>query len=131
VNDQPIATGDDLPPALAQLTAGAAATLEISRGGARQMIDVTLGRRPTQQEEDEADFAPWSRSTGGTSERKFEFPDVLTHDGFLAPEQCGGPVVDLRGRLVGMNIARADRTATYALPVSVLRAVVGKASAAK
>ncbi len=36
----------------------------------------------------------------------------------------GGPVVNLDGRAMGLNIARADRTAAYAIPAETLRKVV-------
>ena len=39
----------------------------------------------------------------------------MQHDSPLMPEQCGGPLVNLRGEVVGLNIARAGRTASYAL----------------
>jgi hypothetical protein len=32
----------------------------------------------------------------------------------------GGPVLDSEGYLIGMNIARADRTSTYAIPAKDL-----------
>jgi hypothetical protein len=35
-------------------------------------------------------------------------------------------VLDLHGRVVGMNIARADRTATYALPAAVVKESVAR-----
>ena len=31
------------------------------------------------------------------------------------PNEMGGPVLDLDGRVVGLNIARFDRTATHAI----------------
>jgi RNA polymerase sigma factor (TIGR02999 family) len=34
----------------------------------------------------------------------------------LKPEECGGPLVDVDGRAVGLNIARAGRVETLALP---------------
>ena len=40
--------------------------------------------------------------------------------------QCGGPLVDLDGRAVGLNIARADRTATYAIPAGKLKSLLGE-----
>jgi serine protease Do len=49
------------------------------------------------------------------SEVSTGFGDVLAHDAIVWPEQCGGPVVDLDGHVVGLNIARFDRTATHAL----------------
>lgn len=58
---------------------------------------------------------------GRLSERRFGFPTALQHDTVLRPEDCGGPVVDLDGRVVGFNIARAGRTESYALPTEVVR----------
>jgi serine protease Do len=60
---------------------------------------------------------PWSL-------RRHGFPAVFAHDGRVAPNQCGGPVVSLAGEIVGLNIARADNTRTLAIPVGVLRDVV-------
>lgn len=56
----------------------------------------------------------------GVSRRADDYPAVLQHDGVLPPKQCGGPVVDLEGRVVGINIARAGRTETFVLPSDVL-----------
>lgn len=50
------------------------------------------------------------------SKRKTGFPVVLQHDLFLRPDQCGGPLVDLDGHVIGINIARNDRVASYAIP---------------
>lgn len=55
---------------------------------------------------------------GDLSMRRDGFPSVLQHDTFLKPGECGGPLVDLQGRVVGLNIARAGRTETYALPAA-------------
>lgn len=56
--------------------------------------------------------------------RRESFPTVFAHDFRLRPEQCGGPVVDLSGNVVGLNIARADATRTLAIPADVLRMVI-------
>lgn len=53
---------------------------------------------------------------GGLSSRRYGFPQVIQHDSILKPDECGGPVVNLEGKVVGINIARAGRTASYALP---------------
>ena len=54
------------------------------------------------------------------SNRRWGFPSVIQHDTVLRPSDCGGPVVDLDGYAVGINIARAGRVASYALPVEVV-----------
>ncbi len=69
----------------------------------------------------------FQNSLGGKlSVRRFGFPLAFQHDSVLRPSDCGGPVVDVDGRVVGFNIARAGRTESYALPVSAVQEVVGK-----
>jgi serine protease Do len=65
-----------------------------------------------------------SQVGGSLSKRKSDFPAALTHDIVLQAPQCGGPLLDLEGRAVGLNIARVDRTATYAIPAAALRTVI-------
>ncbi|MEM9825063.1 MAG: PDZ domain-containing protein [Planctomycetota bacterium] len=48
------------------------------------------------------------------------FDVVLQHDTVLDPDECGGPILDSAGRVVGLNIARAGRVVTYALPASLI-----------
>jgi serine protease Do len=61
---------------------------------------------------------------GKLSVRRFGFPLAFQHDTVLRPSDCGGPVVDLDGRVVGFNIARAGRTESYALPVDAVHEVL-------
>jgi serine protease Do len=69
----------------------------------------------------------FQNSLGGKlSVRRFGFPLAFQHDTVLRPSDCGGPVVDVDGRVVGFNIARAGRTESYALPVSAVQEVIGK-----
>jgi serine protease Do len=58
------------------------------------------------------------------SERRSGFPVVLQHDTILKPSECGGPLVDLDGKTVGINIARAGRVETYALPAETVVALL-------
>jgi serine protease Do len=55
-------------------------------------------------------------ASGGMSRRAVDFPIVIQHDSALRPEDCGGPLVDLSGKALGINIARAGRIASYAIP---------------
>ena len=61
---------------------------------------------------------------GEVSARSSNFERVLLHDSFLFPNQCGGPLVNLDGKVVGINIARAGRVTSYALPADVVLPVV-------
>jgi serine protease Do len=74
----------------------------------------------------------FQNSLGGQlSVRRFGFPLAFQHDTVLEPEDCGGPVVDVDGKVVGFNISRAGRTESYALPVSEVQLVFSKLLGAK
>lgn len=63
---------------------------------------------------------------GVVSQRRDDFPAAIQHDMILRPIDCGGPVVDLTGNVIGINIARADRTASYVLPSATVSAALDK-----
>jgi S1-C subfamily serine protease len=65
-----------------------------------------------------------SEAGGTVSKRHGSFVIAFTHDTVLQATDCGGPVVNLDGRAVGLNIARADRTATYAIPAKMIRMLI-------
>lgn len=61
---------------------------------------------------------------GRLSVRRFGFPRALQHDTVLAPDDCGGPLVDLQGKVVGINIARSGRTESYAIAGASLTTLI-------
>jgi S1-C subfamily serine protease len=63
---------------------------------------------------------------GPFSERRFGFGLTIVHDTLLEPKQCGGPVVDIDGNVVGINIARSTRVATLAIPSSRVQAFMNR-----
>lgn len=56
--------------------------------------------------------------------RRNGFPQCFQHDAPLSTADCGGPLMDLDGEIVGINIARASHSASLAIPVDVVREVV-------
>lgn len=58
------------------------------------------------------------------SENAGGYPVVFQHDQPLEPEHCGGVVLNLRGEIAGINIARAGRVDTYAIPALVVAALL-------
>ena len=58
------------------------------------------------------------------SERAEGFELALQHDTVLQAWQCGGPLVNLDGEAVGLNIARAGRVASYALPADLVQKAI-------
>ncbi len=65
-----------------------------------------------------------NRLTGQVSLRAEGFERAIEHDTVLPPWLCGGPLVNLDGRAVGLNIARASRVTTYALPARLVRRIL-------
>ena len=71
-----------------------------------------------------ANFAGDDYANGGVSIRTDNYAEVLQHDLPLNPIDMGGPLFDLEGRAIGINIARVDRITTFALPVESFRATL-------
>lgn len=61
---------------------------------------------------------------GRVSARSTGFSTVFSHDTVLEPNECGGPLVNLNGKVVGINIARAGRVTSYALPAATVKPLV-------
>jgi serine protease Do len=123
VGTSAIKTTDLLTQTLSKYKAGDKVDVVVLRGEKTEKFAVTLGRPP-------ADFnafqQPYDKWGGGPfSEKRFGYPNkVLPHDTVLRPGDCGGPLVDTSGRVVGLNVSRSLRISTYALlPADVERVV--------
>jgi S1-C subfamily serine protease len=53
----------------------------------------------------------------------------LWHDTILRPNDCGGPLVDLAGRAVGINLARGERVISRALPAATVHIMLTQLAA--
>ncbi|MFN7334209.1 MAG: PDZ domain-containing protein, partial [bacterium] len=62
---------------------------------------------------------------GHISARATGFQNVIQHDTVLQPHQCGGPIVDVEGNVVGLNIARNGRVASLAFHSRSLEPTIG------
>ncbi len=98
---------------------GETVTILLRRGEEEKEIRATLAKRPLVSR---SDFQ--NRMGSKLSKRRGGFPIVLQHDSVLLPEDCGGPLVDLDGKVVGVNVSRAGRVESYAIPSEVVRAVL-------
>ena len=105
--------------AIQRYKVGEVVTLKVKRGEEEVEIKATLGKRPKNERSDV------QNSMGSElSNRRGGFPSILQHDTVLKPRECGGPLVDLDGKALGVNIARAGRTETYAVPADALVALL-------
>jgi serine protease Do len=121
INGRDIDSRDALISSVGAYRPGDRVQLVVIRGEEKLNISTTLGSRSFNRRRD---FQ--NRLGGELSERRGGFEKVLQHDTVLRPRDCGGPVVDLDGRAIGINIARAERVASYALPASVVLNVLDR-----
>jgi serine protease Do len=118
IDDTEVSNRDQLMELLQTKKPGDTVTVKLLRDGTRMELKATLGRRTL-------DRGSMQNSMGSVlSERRTNFPVILQHDSVIKPTDCGGPVVDLDGRVVGINIARAGRTESYALPSEFVQSVL-------
>jgi serine protease Do len=110
---------DSLFKALEKTKAGQKVTVRVKRGSEEVELKPTLGSR---QPLDRADFQ--NQLGSKLSDHRSGFPMVLQHDAVLQPADCGGPLVDLDGKVIGLNIARAGRTETLAIPAEVVKTLL-------
>src|SRR5262249_21344214 len=101
--------------------AGKTVRLQIKRGDKIEELEATLAKRPSSL----FNRADLQNSMGSKlSDRRGGFPAILQHDQVIKPTDCGGPLVDLDGKAVGINIARAGRVESYAIPTESVLALL-------
>ncbi|MFV0443768.1 MAG: S1C family serine protease [Planctomycetaceae bacterium] len=105
-----------------KLNPGDAVKLEIRREDEELTIEATL--TPPPNNEFLSRIAIQNQMGGELSQRRTGFESVIQHDSVLSPEEIGGPAVALNGKAIGINIARAGRTETYALPARLVLPVI-------
>ena len=110
-----ITDAESLFKALQKTKAGQSVTVRVQRGSEEVVLNPKLGRRPLER----ADFQ--NQLGSKLSDHRTGFPMVLQHDTVLRPVDCGGPLVDLDGKVIGINIARSGRTETLAIPAESVK----------
>lgn len=110
---------DEVIKLLQQMFPGESVRLTIARDGDELQLDAQI-RDFSLMEESPND----ARLNGPRNSRLSGFEAAIQHDTVLDPNQCGGPVLDSEGRVVGLNIARAGRVVSYALPSSLIAPLV-------
>jgi serine protease Do len=116
-NDREISDGPSLMARLRAMKPGEEVVLKVRREDKTEVVKATLthpfGIFLSQ-------FALQNRMGTELSQRADGFEEVFSQDGHVDPDECGGPLLDVNGRIVGINIARAGRTETLVLPVSLV-----------
>ena len=124
VNDKTVAEAPDLMAHIQHVKPGEKVTLQVLRADDPLQIVATLGAADASEEARRTKF---QQGLGRElSKRNAGFPAALQHDSVLRPWDCGGPLVNLNGQVVGLNIASADRVTSYAIPTSEILPLLPK-----
>lgn len=122
IADTPIIDSETMVNTIQHHKPGDTITIRLRRGEQELELEATLGKRMPDPRFDRRDFQ--NRMGSELSDRRGGFPQILQHDMAIRPNDCGGPVVDLEGMAVGINIARAGRVESYALPAEAVKGLL-------
>ncbi|MCB9894738.1 MAG: PDZ domain-containing protein [Planctomycetes bacterium] len=123
IDDKDVTEQRDIDDAVKAHKIGDTVGIVMLRDGKETRLDVELA------EEDAPPPPPGGgrpNVKGPINDRYTHLGKVIQHDGVTLPSQQGCPVFDLRGNLVGLNIARADRTRTFALTAKEVATILAE-----
>ncbi|MBX3748430.1 MAG: PDZ domain-containing protein [Verrucomicrobiae bacterium] len=124
VNGDPVGRGDALVSRLREFREGQTVRLEVRREDEVFEASIRMRVPPIDTELARMDREErLNRMGGDVSDRAEGFDQALQHDSVLPPWLCGGPLVNLAGEAIGVNIARAGRVASFALPPELARRI--------
>jgi S1-C subfamily serine protease len=120
-NEQEIGKIEDLQEVLSGKEPGDHVKLRVKRGDEEMEVEVELRTREKIFEEERSRNDAMS---GRYSKRRSNFKRILQHDVALSERSAGGPLLNLDGKCVGMNIARVNRCETFAIPAGEMPEII-------
>lgn len=120
VGDRSISGLLELKNALTGVAPGATISLLVETDGKTQTVKVLLGNRPKVPQFSGDRLQQMERMGGAISQVRDSFTRAIQTDMRPKVNQIGGPVVDLKGRVVGITVARADRTRSFVMPAAAV-----------
>lgn len=109
---------EDIGAVLKERKAGSTVKMTFRREGKEITVEVRLAARG-ELFSDQTNRN--DQMSGEFSPRRSGFPRVMQHDILGSRSVVGGPLLDLDGHCLGMNIARANRAESFAIPLEDLK----------
>lgn len=124
---------------LQKLIPGSNITINYRRAEKKLSTQVRLGSRPKELDASripQKRMDKMQRMGAVLSQVRYDFPDVIQSDMPIQPDEtpdnpldnftneCGGPVVDLDGKVVGLVIARGSRIKTFIIPTTTIAQIL-------
>lgn len=103
--------------------------VKIDRNGTTKELELSLGTRAQLVESsglggDARQLDQTALMGSNLSKNASGYPNALQTDLALQAEDAGGPVIDVDGAVVGLNIARSERVSTYLIPGKIVNAML-------
>lgn len=128
IGDRSISGLQELKNAMSGKRPGDTIVLLVESAGKERSVDVRLSNRPVLGQFSGDRLNQMERMGGEPNRVRDGFSRVVQSDMQIEANRVGGPVVDLDGHIVGITMARADRTRTYIMASSaVMEMLKGKA----
>jgi serine protease Do len=121
IDGKKVSKKEDIAGILKDQSSGSSVKVTIRRGTEEKTLEVKLLARSEMMD---PQINRNDQMSGDVSKRRTGFPRVIQTDLLANSASVGGPLIDLDGRCVGMNIARANRSESFAIPVEELKKLV-------
>lgn len=132
IDGQKVTQPRELMKAIAAKGPGDEITFDVkSTAGSTESVKVTLSSREEFKKMLTQGIDPTARMGTALSDGPSGFPDALQNDLGINANQVGGPVVDIDGNVVGLNIARSGRTSTLMLSGKLLKGILSEVTTGK
>jgi len=110
--------------------------VSIEREGKTRELELSLGNRAQMQESagagrDMRQFDQTALMGSSLSKNASGYPNALQSDLALQAEDAGGPVIDVNGSILGLNIARSERVSTYLIPGKIVNSLLADVQSGK
>lgn len=122
INGKKVKKFEEISEILKQHKPGTVVQVSYLRKNAKATVEVKLDPGPITRND---------MMSGSYSDRRSGFPRVMQHDIIGDKSIVGGPLLNLDGKCVGMNIARANRAESFAIPAEDVKALAVKLMKAK
>lgn len=120
VDDRAISGLQELKNALTNKHPGGKVKILLESAGKERSTDVKLSNRPLLGQFSGGQLNQMEIMGGDVNRIRAGFSRVVQSDMQIRSNRIGGPVADLQGKIVGVTMARADRTRTYIMGSSAV-----------
>ncbi len=115
IGDRTVSGLLELKNALSRKQPGDTVSVLVETAGKERTLEVMLSNRPVLGQFSGGRLNQMEIMGGPVNNVRDGFSKVVQTDMQIQRNQVGGPVVDLQGHVVGITLARADRTRTYVM----------------